>query len=110
MKYSLASASDIPAGGSMQYSIEHNGETLELFVLEQAGKFYAYENCCPHMGVNLNWQTDVFLDIDRAHIQCATHGAQFRIDNGLCEWGPCLGQSLRQLELKLVDGKLILKM
>lgn len=110
MKYPLGPASDIAVAGSKQYSIQHAGETLELFVIEQAGKFHAYENHCPHIGVNLNWQTDVFLNFEQTHIQCSTHGAQFRIDDGLCEWGPCLGQSLRQLELKLVDGQLILTM
>lgn len=110
MQYSLGQASDIPATGSKQYRIEHKGETLELLVVVHEKEFHAYENRCPHTGINLNWQTDVFLNIDRTHIQCSTHGAQFRIDNGLCEWGPCLGQSLRRLELKLLDGKLILQM
>ena len=34
---------------------------------------------------------------------CATHGANFRIDDGFCTAGPCMGMSLRPLAAA-IDG------
>ncbi len=39
----------------------------------------------------LNWTPDRFLDLERKQIICATHGAVFCIDDGLCVGGPCKG-------------------
>jgi len=55
---------------------------------------YAYINACPHTGSPLNWTGDQFLTRDGDMIQCAVHGALFRITDGLCVWGPCLHQRL----------------
>lgn len=109
MDYVLGHCTDIPENHATQYSVEINGEFLALFAVHHAGNFYVYENRCPHVGVSLNWQPNVFLNLEQTHIQCSTHGALFRIDNGLCEWGPCVGQSLRALASKVEDGKLLLQ-
>lgn len=98
----------LPEGTSKSYTVTYGDNTLELFVIHHGGRYYAYENHCPHTGVSLNWQPDQFLDITEQHIQCATHGALFRIEDGLCEWGPCLGKQLRPLAIEARDGQLIL--
>lgn len=110
MHFTLGPASAITPAGCKQYTLEIDGKPRELFVVEQRGRYHAYANRCPHLGVPLNWQPDVFLNVDHTHIQCSTHGAQFRIDNGLCEWGPCLGQSLQKLDLKIDGGLLVLSL
>ena len=38
------------------------------------------------------------------HVLCAAHGALFRISDGACEIGPCLGRSLTRLETQIRDG------
>lgn len=108
MKHSLGAASEISAGGSKQYTLELGGEMLELFVVERHGQYHAYQNRCPHIGVQLNWQPDMFLNYEHTHIQCTTHGAQFQVEDGLCIWGPCSGESLQKLELISEDGCLFL--
>lgn len=67
---------------------------LSLFVVKKQQQCYLYKNSCPHLGIELEWQPDQFLDIDAELIQCATHGALFRIEDGLCLAGPCQGESL----------------
>ncbi len=99
---------DIPEGKSKSFALMQNGDALDVFVVHFRGQFYAYENHCPHTGINLNWQPDQFLDITEQRIQCATHGALFRIDDGLCEWGPCIGKNLRPLLIEECGEKLIL--
>jgi nitrite reductase/ring-hydroxylating ferredoxin subunit len=47
---------------------------------------------------------DAFLTKDRSSIICASHGALYEIDTGLCFAGPCLGKSLRQVAVTIRDG------
>lgn len=106
MHYTLGRAAEIEEGACKAYTLTINHKPLALLVVRHHDRFYAYENSCPHTGVTLNWQPDQFLDITSQHIQCATHGALFRIDDGLCEWGPCLGQRLRALTVEVQQGEL----
>lgn len=76
------------------------------FVVRHRNRFHAYLNRCPHLGIELNWMPDRFLDADRCFIQCATHGALFTIDDGQCIAGPCAGDQLVALELQQCDGQL----
>lgn len=70
---------------------------VNLFAVKKDGQIFIYQNHCPHLGVELNWLEDQFLDSDNALIQCATHGALFLIENGECVSGPCVGESLKAL-------------
>lgn len=79
---------------------------IALFVIRQGDTFYAYENHCPHLGIELQWQPDRFLDADGEFIQCSTHGALFLIEDGECVSGPCRGQALRSLPTRVRDGQL----
>ena len=108
MEYTLGPVAEIPARDAKQYQLDINGTPLELLVIRHGEHFLAYENRCPHTGVSLNWFPDKFLNEEETHIQCTTHGAQFQIDDGLCVWGPCVGESLRKLNVKLQDEHLIL--
>lgn len=108
MRHTLGSADEVHEGKSKAYTLTINNKTVALFVVHFRGTFYGYENQCPHTGVNLNWQPDQFIDHSGKNIICTTHGALFRIEDGLCEWGPCLGQQLRSLTIHIENGKLIL--
>lgn len=66
-----------------------------VVVVRRDGRLFAYRNRCPHTGVPLEWFPDAFLDPEGAHLQCATHGALFRFENGLCVMGPCAGEHLQ---------------
>ena len=68
----------------------------------------AYKNSCPHTGVNLEWQPDQFLDLSNSYIQCATHGALFRLEDGYCLRGPCAGDALEPVEVRLEAGQVVL--
>lgn len=80
-------------------------EGVALFVVRKQGKVYAYRNECPHLGINLEWLDDQFLDSDGCLIQCAMHGALFLIENGTCISGPCQGQALQAVPCEERDGK-----
>ncbi len=65
---------------------------------------YAYENRCPHTGVNLNWKKEQFFSFDGLFLQCSMHGALFEPQTGLCVRGPCQGQCLQSIDLVVEDG------
>ncbi|MDH5360106.1 MAG: Rieske (2Fe-2S) protein [Gammaproteobacteria bacterium] len=79
--------------------LELEGEGLSLLLIKDQEQIMAYKNRCPHTGIELNWLPDQFLDLEGKHIQCATHGARFRLNDGLCISGPCTGQSLDSVPL-----------
>ncbi len=80
-----------------------------FFAIKKDDQLYLYRNHCPHLGVELNWMPDQFLDRDKALIQCFTHGALFLIEDGECVAGPCMGQRLEAIAFDIIDGNLILR-
>ncbi len=100
----LCTTGDIADPGSRAFEIGEGSKQTSLFVVHKDGQFTAYINCCPHTGVNLEWQEDQFLDMDNMYIQCSTHDALFEIDSGECIAGPCVGDALDPVELMIKDG------
>ena len=96
-------------GSAREFSIESNDGPLELFVVNENQQFFAFRNQCPHTGVNLNWQPNQFFDIDNKYLQCSTHGALFRVNDGYCVRGPCAGASLISIPLKVDSGNIYVK-
>jgi nitrite reductase/ring-hydroxylating ferredoxin subunit len=68
----------------------------------------AYVNNCPHAGHPLNFKADRFLTPDRNLILCASHGALFTRDQGLCIAGPCPGQSLTPVPIEVIGNFVLL--
>jgi nitrite reductase/ring-hydroxylating ferredoxin subunit len=77
---------------------------INIFIIKKNGQFYAYKNSCPHLGIQLEWVEDQFLDFDNNLIQCSTHGALFTIEKGECVAGPCQGDFLQPVSLKVNDN------
>jgi len=76
----------------------------QFFLVRRDDQLHLYRNICPHLGTPLNWDEDQFLDPDGALIQCATHGALFRIEDGFCLAGPCMGAHLLAVPFVVVNG------
>ncbi len=76
-----------------------------IFLVRRGDQLFAYQNRCPHRGVGLEWVADQFLDAEQRLIQCATHGALFRLETGDCIAGPCQGQRLTPVPLWVEEGQ-----
>jgi len=100
----LCRLDEIPEPGSKGLSYQGHS----LFAVRSNGGVYLYRNRCPHLGIELHWQEDQFLDVEETLIQCATHGALFIIESGECVSGPCLGQTLQALRCRVENGELLL--
>lgn len=80
-----------------------------IFLTRKHGLVYAYANVCPHLGIPLEWQQDQFLSPDNELIQCASHGAQFIIESGVCVSGPCVNQKLTPVDVSEENGFIFLR-
>lgn len=80
-----------------------------IFVTQRDGAFYAYQNLCPHLQVELEYLENQFLDREQEYIECSTHGALFLVETGECMSGPCQGQSLEKVDITVhSDGGIYL--
>ena len=104
----LCRLDEIPSPGSKGFDLGDGPGRRGIFVVRSADGVHAYVNTCPHIGVPLDWVSDRFLTRDGTLIQCAMHGAQFRIHDGHCIFGPCRGASLSPLEVAVRDGAVVL--
>ena len=105
----LCRLEEIPDGTGRGFTVTRRGSEIEVLVVRRGAEAYAYVNCCPHYGVTLEWTQDRFVSHTGEHIQCSTHGALFRFEDGYCVWGPCAGASLAKLPLVVRDGLLHMK-
>lgn len=94
--------------GSRGVTIEQGGRLHDVLVVRLGRQVFCYLNRCPHTGSPLDWLPDQFLSMDRQHIQCATHAALFRIEDGMCIAGPCSGDALLPVPVVLDGGRVIL--
>lgn len=99
----------IAEGGSARLAFAGDSFGHGLCVLRRGNRLHAYLNRCPHTGGPMDWQPGVFLDADGTYIQCSTHGALFRVEDGYCVSGPCAGASLTAMAVTVRDGELLLE-
>jgi len=78
------------------------------FVVRYRGIAQGYVNQCAHVPVPLDWQEGDFFDLTRHNLICATHGAQYDPETGLCVLGPCKGKTLKKLHITEHDGNVYL--
>ncbi len=95
--------------GCREFQIGDGDWPFKGFVVRQGDEVFAYQNFCMHVGHPLNWQPDEFLNQDGSLIVCASHGALYAIDTGVCVSGPCPGKELRSVDVELRDGNIVVR-
>jgi nitrite reductase/ring-hydroxylating ferredoxin subunit len=101
----LCAVAELPDPGGKGFTLPHG---MRIFVVRRAGAVHGYANSCPHQGTTLDWNPDVFLTVDKSLIQCSTHGARFEIDTGFCVAGPCAGQRLYPVPVRIEGADIVL--
>jgi nitrite reductase/ring-hydroxylating ferredoxin subunit len=107
MRIDAGRAADIVDGAARVVALppEPSGLRREAFVVrDAAGELHAYLNRCQHLPITLDAGSRAFHAPDGRHIMCRTHGATYRLDDGMCIAGPCTGRALISLRLEL-DGE-----
>lgn len=100
-----AAAEVLEQGKGVVFSLDDAGHE-NGFVVRYNGRAHGYVNRCAHVPVPLDWQEGEFFDLTRHNLICATHGAQYEPDSGLCVLGPCRGKSLQKLEIEERNGQI----
>ena len=95
--------------GSRGFTVsDTEGRPCDIFLVRAGDVVRGYLNSCPHTGGPLDCVPDRFLDLQRSHLQCATHDARFRIGDGVCVAGPCAGDRLTPVPVALAEGRVVL--
>lgn len=102
----LCRLSDIDDGRSRGFDPLREGRDT-MFAVRRGDDIYGYRNACPHQSfARMAWKKDEFLNGAGSRIMCAAHGALFRIEDGICEIGPCIGLRLTPVPLEVCDGEI----
>lgn len=104
MRKKVCELGELDELSSREFTVQKAGLEKDAFLILFKQQCYAYENSCPHTGVNLNWQEQQFFSYDGLFLQCSLHGALFKPDNGLCVRGPCRGDSLKKIDVVIENG------
>ena len=97
----------IADGQARNYVLQLRAGRFHGFVVRQGTRVHGYVDRCPHAGVPLAQRLDDYLAPAGDLIACSWHGALFRIEDGLCVGGPCVGQRLAPWPVTVSDGKLV---
>lgn len=103
MELRLPNAASLPVGQARAFTWPGDSRAGGGFVVQHASGLVAFRNACPHWGVDLDMGLGGFYDPAIDRVYCRTHGALFVLPSGLCDVGPCVGESLEPLPLR-VDG------
>lgn len=87
----------LPGGGE--------GDAESLIVHRRGQRVRAWLNVCPHAGRRLDWAPGRFLVGKDGLLVCAAHGAAFELEHGRCVSGPCRGDALREVPVRVADGE-----
>ena len=107
-RYLLFRLDELADPGSKGSLADLGDSVHEILVVRRNNRVYGYINSCPHTGGPLDWMSGRFLSFDKRHIQCATHDALFRLDDGMCVAGPCAGDHLTAVQLQVETGNVYL--
>ena len=100
----IAAVDEVPDDSTFLFTARRDGEEREVILtrLGDDDEVVAYENYCQH------W-TDVRLDkgsgamVRNGELVCQKHGATFQTDSGYCDFGPCEGAVLPDVDVT-VEG------
>lgn len=99
----LCRLEEIPDGASHGFDPGGIGRDT-LFVVRQGNELHGWYDRCPHEGLTpLPYRRHAYLNQAGTRIVCFAHGAQFDIATGEGLKGPCVGQSLDPVPLRLTS-------
>jgi nitrite reductase/ring-hydroxylating ferredoxin subunit len=109
--YVVCGLNEIPsrrARGFQLVIVDEKGEEkpLPIIVVRWGKQVFGYLNICPHDHVNLDWERNQFLDSNGLRLMCGKHGSTFEIGTGACVDGPCLGEGLTPVALRVIDDEI----
>jgi nitrite reductase/ring-hydroxylating ferredoxin subunit len=97
----LCHGESIAEGQARGFDLDGQGQTT-VFVLHWQGQWRAWHDWCPHWRTGpMAWRRDAYFSGDGQSLMCHAHGARFDPLSGACTLGPCQGQALWPVALRL---------
>ncbi|BET11655.1 Rieske (2Fe-2S) protein [Pandoraea sputorum] len=87
-------------GLGVRFEVLVGGRPTPAFVIRYDGRVYGYLNQCAHVPMELDWSEGQFFETGGLYLMCATHGATYEPDTGLCVGGPCRGGALQPVRVE----------
>jgi nitrite reductase/ring-hydroxylating ferredoxin subunit len=104
---------ELPDPGAREFLVGAGDWPFRGILVRRGSEVFAYANVCPHKQHPLNLDADDFLvTLPRGAdplLRCASHGALFVPETGLCVFGPCAGRALRRLECRVEAGVVLVR-
>ena len=94
----------LDGGAGVRFDTVRQGRSQPAFAIRFRGQVHAYVNACRHQQSELDWRPGEFFDQAKLYLVCATHGALYAPDSGVCIAGPCRGARLLALPVQECDG------
>jgi nitrite reductase/ring-hydroxylating ferredoxin subunit len=103
----VAKVEELQPGAVKKFWLICQKYRLDGFLVNHRGNYYAYVNRCRHMPTPLDFVRDEFISEDGRFLRCYTHGALYEFSTGLCVDGPCKGESLYRLPVRIDGGEVL---
>jgi nitrite reductase/ring-hydroxylating ferredoxin subunit len=104
----LGPIEEIEDPGAREYTFGRGTTVFSMFVVRRGEGVYAYLNICPHYSSRLNCNGGQFLNSGRTRIQCTSHFAEFRIEDGFGIEGAAEGCWLDPVPVHLQNGMIVI--
>ncbi len=100
----LAKAEDISAAKATIAKVPGRDTSVILIRDKDADTIKAYVNNCPHQQVPLNEAYKVDVNPFAKTLKCSVHDAWFKVEDGECVDGPCLGDHLQPFPIRIDEA------
>jgi nitrite reductase/ring-hydroxylating ferredoxin subunit len=101
----LCELSALPTVGARGFDLRGRGVD-DIFVVRHHDLIRGYRNSCPHWpGSTLPLRKHGYLNPGMEYIVCHGHGAKFTLEEGQCVLGPCIGQRLESIPLRIEEER-----
>ena len=108
-EHDIAATTQLEPGQSLTFTLDCDDRRVEGFLINHRSDFHAYVNRCRHVPLTLDWVENRFFTPDGKYLLCATHGAYYEPDTGMCVDGPPCGLALYRIPLRVRDGRVLVR-
>ena len=105
--FEICALEDIPDGRGRVFSFPTTSLDFSLLVLRTGNCCYGYINRCPHFGMPLATCDSQLICESGRWVKCNVHYARFRWQDGICDEGECVGESLQKVPLEVKNCKIL---
>ena len=108
MSEALCQLADLPLENGLSLRLESSGRVRHIVLFKASNGVRAYLDVCPHQGRSLAFAPGEYLLGERGELICPHHGASFELASGVCLSGPCQGDRLTAISVRVDDGRVYL--